>query len=312
MHPVIRLLCGAVMAMSAVLAAALLPSPAAAQVRIFACEPEWAALAEEIGGGDVTAESATHGRQDAHYIRARPSLIARIRRADLLFCSGADLEEGWLPVLMDRGAPVGVQPGRPGHLMAADHVTVLGRPEVVDRSHGHIHPGGNPHVHLDPRNILLLADELAGRLERLDPSNAEAYRARLASFRERWTAALAGWTVRAARLVGTPVVVHHEAWIYLIRWAGLHRAAVLEPLPGIPPTAGDLARTLDRARSAGARAILRAPFEPEGASDWLAGKAGIPVLELPFTVGGHPEADDIFGLFETTLALLEEGIGHRP
>ena len=298
-------------AAAGIIAATLLAPPAAAQVRVFACEPEWAALAEEIGGDDVTAHSATHGRQDPHYIRARPSLIARIRRTDLLFCSGAGLEEGWLPVLMQRGAPAGVQPGRPGHLMAADHVAVLDRPEVVDRSHGHIHPEGNPHVHLDPRNILLLAAELAGRLERLDPSNAEAYRARLASFRQRWTTALAGWTARAVRLAGMPVVVHHEAWAYLIRWSGLHRAATLEPLPGLPPTAGDLARTLDRARSAGARAILRAPYVPEDASDWLADKAGIPVLELPFTVGGQPGADDIFSLFETTLALLE-GVYHRP
>ena len=109
-----------------------------------------------------------------------------------------------------------------------------------------------------------------------------------------------------------PVVVHHEAWICPVRWAEPHRAAAPEPLPGIPPTAGDPARTLDRARSAGARAILRAPFEPQGASDRLVGKAGIPVPELPFAVGGQPEADGILGLFETTPALPEEGIGHRP
>lgn len=292
-----------------ILLAAALPAQAAA-LRVFACEPEWAALAEEIGGENVTVHSATHGRQDAHHVRARPSLIARIRRADLLFCSGAGLETGWLPILMRRGAPRTVQPGQPGHLMAAAHVEILERPEVLDRSMGDLHPEGNPHVHLDPRNVLRLADELAKRLERLDPANAEAYRARLRSFRSRWTDAMDGWTKRAARLAGTRIVVYHEAWVYLIRWAGLERTASLEPLPGIPPTAGDLARTLDRARGTGVRAILRTPYEPTEASDWLSGKTGIPVLELPFTVGGQPGVDDLFGLFDTTLARLE-GIGHR-
>ncbi len=305
----IRVLQPSAVAAAAILLAAALPAQAAA-LRVFACEPEWAALAEEIGGENVTVYSATHGRQDAHHIRARPSLIARIRRADLLFCSGADLETGWLPILMQRGAPRAVQPGQPGHLMAAAHVEILEQPETLDRSQGDLHPEGNPHVHLDPRNILDLADELAKRLERIDPANAEAYRGRLGSFRNRWTDAMDGWRKRAARLAGMQVVVYHEAWVYLIRWAGLERAASLEPLPGIPPTAGDLARTLNRARSAEARIILRAPFEPTEAANWLSGKAGIPVLELPFTVGGQPGVDDLFDLFEKTLALLE-GSGHR-
>ena len=185
-----------------VLGAAALSSPATADVRVFACEPEWAALANAIGGDDVIVHSATHGGQDAHHVRARPSLIAKVRRADVLFCSGAELESGWLPVLMQRGARHVVQPGQPGHIMAADHVPILDRPDNIDRSLGDIHPSGNPHVHLDPRNVATLASELSRRLERIDPDNAEAYRSRLVSFRAGWAEALEGWSERAARLRG--------------------------------------------------------------------------------------------------------------
>ena len=305
------------MAVAAALATAVLgtaaPLPAAGetQLRILACEPEWAALAAEIGGGDVIVHSATHGRQDAHHIRARPSLIAKVRRADVLICSGAGLEVGWLPVLMQRGARRIVQPGQPGHIMAADHVELLERLETFDRSMGDIHPDGNPHVHLDPRNIAALAEVLTGRLAHIDPVRANAYRQRLASFRARWADAMAGWRERATGLRGMKVVVHHKAWAYLLRWAGLRRIASLERVSGVPPTASHLAEVLELARNAGAKAILRAPHEPEDAADWLSGKTGIQVVELPFTVGGQPQASDLFSLFDSTLALLEEA-NDRP
>ncbi len=294
------------MALAGALAAALLAPAAEAQVRVLACEPEWAALAAEIGGDDVIVHSATHGGQDAHHIRARPSLIAKARGADLLFCSGAGLEAGWLPLLLERGARRIVQPGQPGHIMAADHVEVLERPEAVDRSMGDIHPEGNPHVHLDPRNIAVLAEVLASRLAHIDPDRAAAYRQRLASFRARWAAAMEGWRKRAEALRGMKVAVHHKAWVYLVGWTGLERVAALERVSGVPPTASHLADVLEAVRGSGARAILRAPYDPEDASEWLSGRTGIPAVELPFTVGGRPEAGDLFSLFDSTLGLLEE------
>ena len=289
-----------------VLGLAVVSSPATAEVRVLACEPEWAALAKAIGGGDLVVHSATHGRQDAHHVRARPSLIAKVRRADVLFCSGAELESGWLPVLMQRGARHQIQPGQPGHIMAADHVPVLDRPDTIDRSLGDIHPSGNPHVHLDPRNVEALASELSRRLERVDPENAPAYRSRLASFRTGWAEALEGWSERVGRLQGMKVIVYHEAWAYLVQWGGLTRVASLEALPGIPPSAAHLRDVLEQARGGGAEVILRAPYEPRDASSWLSERTGIPVVELPYTVGGHPEASDLISLFDVTLTLLEE------
>ena len=117
---------------------------------------------------------------------------------------------------------------------------------------------------------------------------------------------MAGWRERAEKLRGMKVFVHHKAWVYLLRWAELERVAALERVSGMPPTASHLAEVLELARGSGAKAILRAPYDPEDASEWLSGKTGIPAVELPFTVGGHPEATDLFSLFDSTLALLEE------
>ena len=281
-------------------------SPAFAEVRIFACEPEWAALASEVGGAAVSVHAGTHGRQDPHYIRMRPSLIEHVRRADVLFCTGAGLEDGWLPVLLQLGASASLQHGQPGHLIASEHVRLLDPPSVVDRRPGHVHAEGNPHVQLLPENIGYMATELARRLVAIDPENTETYRRQLSAFQERWRGATAGWMERSSRLAGMSVVAYHEAWAYLYEWTGIRQAAAIERLPGVPPTVSHLQEVLELARSAGARAILRAPYEPTKGMEWLSDRAGIPIVELPFTVGGLDGVDNLFDLFDVTLALLEE------
>ena len=236
----------------------------------------------------------------------RPSLIEHVRRADVLFCTGAGLEDGWLPVLLQLGASASLQHGQPGHLIASEHVRLLDPPSVVDRRPGHVHAEGNPHVQLLPENIGYMATELARRLVAIDPENTETYRRQLSAFQERWRGATAGWMERSSRLAGMSVVAYHEAWAYLYEWTGIRQAAAIERLPGVPPTVSHLQEVLELARSAGARAILRAPYEPTKGMEWLSDRAGIPIVELPFTVGGLDGVDNLFDLFDVTLALLEE------
>ena len=283
-----------------------LSSPATADVQVFACEPEWAALAREVGGERVNAYSATHARQDPHHIRARPSLISRIRRADLVVCSGADLEVGWLPLLMQRGAPAGVQPGTDGYMMAADHVPVLEIPTVVDRSLGDVHPGGNPHVHLNPENLVILAKELSGRLIKIDPQNTDYYQKRLVEFQSTWRTTIDGWKTRVSRLSGMPVMVHHKSYTYLIDWIGLKEVATLEVKPGIPPTASHLNGLLRSASAQKVKAILRTPYDPADASEWLSSKTGIAALELPYTVERDAPPGSLAKLFDSSIAVLEK------
>src|SRR5262245_16944229 len=182
----------------AALGLALAWLPALAALNVFACEPEWGALAEELGGDKVSAYSATTALQDPHRIEARPSLIARIRSADLLICSGSELEIGWLPLLLTQSGNRKIQLGTPGYLEASQYVAKLEVPKVIDRAMGDIHPGGNPHVHTDPRNIAKVAAVLEERLAQLDPGNAGTYHSRAKSFLERWQTAIARWEKEAA------------------------------------------------------------------------------------------------------------------
>jgi zinc/manganese transport system substrate-binding protein len=286
-------------------ALALLPVTVTASMRIFSCEPEWASLLAELAGGHAEVVTATTAQQDPHYIQARPSLIAQMRRADLVVCTGAGLESGWLPVLMARGGNPGVKPGTDGYFEAADYVPMRDVPRRLDRAEGDIHARGNPHIQLDPHNIQRVAQVLGERLVTLDPGNAADYRQRLEDFSRRWEDALQRWETEAASLKGMPIVVHHDSWSYLNHWLGLNQVGTLEPKPGIPPNSGHLAELLDTLKSTQARAIIRAPFEEARASEWLSKRTGIMMLELPYTVGGNTQATDLFGLFDSTIGLLQ-------
>jgi zinc/manganese transport system substrate-binding protein len=281
-------------------------SNASAAIRILACEPEWASLAQELAGDKATIHSATSGRQDVHRITARPSLIAKMRRADLVICTGADLEIGWLPLLLRKAGNPNVLPGKPGYLEAASYVSLREIPTSIDRSEGDVHPQGNPHIQTDPHNITRVAQVLGERLAVIDPDNAEVYRQRLADFNRRWKAALARWEQQARDLKGMPIVTQHKSWIYLIEWLGLQRVAVLEEKPGIPPGAGHLAGIAQQLQQKPANVIIRAAYQSPRASEWLTEHSKVPAVALPFTVGGSDEAGDLFSLFDETLRLLKQ------
>jgi zinc/manganese transport system substrate-binding protein len=275
-------------------------------LNVFSCEPEWAALVEELAGDEVVLTVATTAFQDPHMLQARPSLIAGARNADLLICTGADLEIGWLPLLLRRAGNPAIQPGSPGHFMAADHVRRIEIPASVDRSQGDVHPQGNPHIHLHPRNIERVAEALAERLAELDAANAATYRANAADFLARWSEARGRWAERAAALAGMRLVSHHRSFSYLADWLKLDIVATLEPKPGIPPSGAQLSRLLEQLTPAPPAGIIRAQFENEKPAHWLSDRLNIPVIEMAFTVGGADAAADLFGLYEHTIATLED------
>jgi zinc/manganese transport system substrate-binding protein len=288
------------------IALCLAPFAARAELDVFTCEPEWAELAREIGGDLVDAESATTALQDPHYIQARPSLIADVRNADLLVCSGAQLEIGWLPVLLRKSNNREVMPGNPGYFEASLFVQRLGETTGVDRSQGDIHPQGNPHVQTNPHNVSLIARALAERMAELDPENAESYRSGFEDFKTRFDAAIAKWEQRAAPLEGLRVITHHKSWIYLEDWLGLEEVANLEPIPGLPPTAGHLSTLVSRFGEGGADVIIRSPYQDDRASEWLMRRTDIPAIVLPLTVGGTEEATDLFALYDDIVDRLLE------
>ncbi|MDM0115945.1 zinc ABC transporter substrate-binding protein [Variovorax sp. J22R133] len=285
----------------------LLASPANAALRVFACEPEWGALAQELGGSLVDVTVATTALQDPHQIQAKPSLIARARNADLVVCTGAELEIGWLPVLLQQAGNAKLQPGQPGNFAAADFVRKLEVPTQVDRSQGDVHAAGNPHIQTDPRNIAVVAAALGARLQQIDPSHAADYAKAQADFTQRWQQAMTRWSTQAAPLKGVSVVSQHNAFVYLYDWLGLKEVAVLEPKPGVEPTASHLQGVQATLKDKPARMVIHAAYQDPRPSEWLSKNTGIPVVKLPFTVGGTEGAKDLFGLFDDTVARLLAG-----
>jgi len=283
------------------------PITTQAKVRVFACEPEWKSLSQEIGKNYVEVFSATSATQDPHYIRTKPSLISKIRKADLLICSGSDLEVGWLPILLSK-AHKNIQIGKIGNLMASEFVPKIGKSKILDRSMGDIHPSGNPHIHLNPHNILLIARELNDRLKKIDPNNSKNYQKNHDNFVSKWKNSIKLWEVRALKLKGIKIVVHHKSFSYLIDWLKLDEIATLESKPGIAPTSRHLESLLIALRKDPAKFIIKTPFDPEDASDWISRKTKIKDLILPYTVGEDKENNNLFSLFDNTINLMLEAV----
>ncbi len=281
-----------------------LSAPAHAALKVLATTPDWAALTTELGGDKVNIYTATSAFQDVHRVDAKPSLVARARSADLVVATGADLEIGWMPVLLQDSGNPKIQPGNPGYFEAAPQVRLLEVPSAVDRSMGDIHPLGNPHVTLNPHNIAIIATALSARLAQVDPGNAAFYQQRGADFQKRWAAATAKWEAAAAPLRGVGVVVIHRDQVYLCNWLGLKELAAIEPKPGVPPSAGYLAELVTKLSATPPKMILRNAYNDPKAAEWLAERVHAPVVLLPYSVGGTPEAKDLFGLFDDTLNRL--------
>lgn len=254
-----------------------------ASLNIFACEPEWAALAKELGGDKLDIYSATTALQDAHHVQARPSLIAKTRRADLIVCSGAELEVGWLPLLLRKAGNSNVM-GSGGQFFAADYVEALEVPGKADRSLGDIHVEGNPHVHTAPENILLIAEALSQKLKELDAENAEFYEMKFAAFKKAWNVAMQRWEQQKSVLDGVEVISHHRFWSYLNHWLGLKLVATLEPVPGVSPSSSHLASLIETSKQENVRFIMRTSFVNEKPAEWLSDKTGLNVIVLPASV----------------------------
>lgn len=277
--------------------------PASAKLNVFACEPEWGSLVQELAGDKVDVSVGTSALQDVHQIDAKPSLIAKVRRANLVVCTGADLEVGWLPQLIRQSGNQKIATG-PGYFLAVSQVQTLDKPTQLDRAAGDLHPQGNPHIQMDPYRVLKVAKALSARLSAMDTANAASYQQRFDDFSNRWKAATIRWEAKAAPLKGKKVVVHHISWVYLNKWLGLQQIGALEPKPGVPPTSGHLSSLISTTKSQGTYAIISAAYQDQKPARWLQERTGVPVVVLPYTVGGDAQSRDLFGFFDSTIDKL--------
>lgn len=284
-------------------------SAASAQAfSVFACEPEWAALTRVLVP-NAKVYVATHVGQDPHHIEARPALIARMRQADLVVCTGAGLESGWLPVLQQRAGNAKVN----DVFYASDHVVMIDpQPAAIGTPWaGDVHAEGNPHVHLDPRNLLLVSQALAERLQSELPAQKAAIGQRLRAFEGLWQENIDRWRQSAAPLRGQQVAAQHATFGYLWDWLGIKMVADLEPKPGMAPTPGHLQRLLAGFRLKPPMAVVVASYQDPRPGRWLTGQLGtqVPLFIMPSTVPELADAqaltDWMDGLIRSLLPLAK-------
>lgn len=299
---------------SLLLGVAALPFAAHADLNIFATVPEWGALSAELGGDKVKVFTATAALQDPHRIQARPSLIGRARTAQLVVATGAELEIGWLPVVLRDSANPEIQEGRPGYFEAARYAQMRDIPSTVDRSMGDVHAQGNPHIQTDPRNLVPVARALSQRMGELDAANRDYYAARLQTFLTGWDSNLARWAVQAKPLAGARIWAQHDGFPYLNAWLGLEQVGTLEPRPGVDPSVAYLGEVLQRQKTLQGQMIITAAYQSDSPSKWFSERTGLPVVILPFTVGGNAQAKTLDALYDDTVTRLLAALasGKKP
>ena len=282
----------------------IISNSALAKIKVFTCEPEWTSLVKEITKNKAVVYQAISGKQDPHKIQARPSLIAKVRNSDLLVCSGADLEIGWLPVLIEKAANNKIKVGTLGYFEATSVIDVIDKKSNVDRSMGDQHPYGNPHIHLNPHNILIVGQEIVKRLSKIDPNNSKIYQENFASFQSKFSNKILEWENKAKVLVNKNIISHHADINYLVQWLKLNLLSTIENKPGIPPSASQMKKLVDDFKDSNILAINSFIMNPAKPSNWLSNKLQAPKVSLHYTVGSQNNIKNLFDLFEENLRIL--------
>lgn len=286
--------------------------PAQGVVRVVTSTADFASIAQSVGGKRVEAVSLAKGYQDPHFVEPKPSFILRLSRADLLIVAGLDLETGYLPPLLDQSRNGRIRPGSPGYLDASVGCEILERPTgVVTRAMGDVHPFGNPHYWLDPRNGRVIARAIAAKLSALDPPGAAEYRANLTAFESRLAEGEKRWDALLAPFAGTELVTYHNSWPNFLKRFKLIAAGYVEPKPGVPPSPAHTIQLINLMRARRIPLILMEPYFDERGPQSIARKAGAKVLTFIPSVLGVPQAKDYVALFDYDVKLLADALKSR-
>jgi zinc/manganese transport system substrate-binding protein len=280
------------------------PAAAADKIRVVATIPDLKALTEEVGGNLVEVESLARGTQNAHELEIRPSLMLKLRRADLLVENGLELDS-WAEVAVQGANNPKIVRGAPGRIDASRGIQVLDVPAArVDRSMGDVHPLGNPHYSLDPGMAPIITQNIVDGLARFAPEHRAAFEKNREAFLARLNEAMARWTRALEPLKGARVVVYHPQWIYILNRFGLTQAATLEDRPGIPASPAHLTRVIRQMKEERIRVIIVEPWNDVKLATRVADEAGAKAVVLASMVGGVKGADSYIGAIDHNVNAL--------
>jgi zinc/manganese transport system substrate-binding protein len=278
-------------------------TPAFAKFNIAATLPWIGSIASEIGKDKVRITSFVKPTQDPHFVEAKPSMILDVRKADILMYNGMDLEIGYLPVLVESSKNPKIQTANPGNFDCSKFIEPIEIPTVVDRSMGDVHPQGNPHYQLSPKNILRVAEGMAEVLSRADPENASFYLKNFSSFKQRLQEKQKEWS--AIPLRGKKFLAYHKFFEYLASEFGFEIIGYIEPKPGIPPSAGHIGKLIEMIRKTKPDGILSLSYYGQKEVNFLSQKTGVKSIIVPHDVGETEKVKDWFSLMDQVLKSLE-------
>jgi len=288
----------------AVIALFVSPVGAADKIRVVATIPDLKALTEEVGGKLIDVETLARGTQNAHELEIRPSLMVKLRRADILVENGLELDS-WAEVAVQGANNPNIVRGAPGRVDVSRGIQVLEVPSTrVDRSMGDVHPLGNPHYSLDPGMAPVITQNIVDALGRFAPDHRVEFEKNRQAFLARLDEAMARWTRAMEPLKGARVVVYHPQWIYLLSRFGLSQAATLEDRPGIPASPAHLTRVIRQMKEERIKVIIVEPWNDLKLANRIADEAGAKAVVLASMVGGVKGADSYIGAIDHNVNAL--------
>lgn len=276
----------------------LLPLTLFAHLNIAVSYPYIGAITKSIGGKHIKTVILAKGNWDPHFVVPRPSLISKMRNADALIMNGAQLEIGWLPALLRRAANSKTKVGAKSFLNLSHYVELINKPTTVDRSGGDIHPDGNPHFHLDPKNIIVLAKTIEKFLISIDSEHADIYQANYENFSASWEKKMKIWQEKMASKKGMKVIQFHNNLAYFNKAYGLDNIGTIEPLPGIPPSSRHIIKTIKLIKDKEPCCILHDVYHSTKTAEFIRDKTGIKIILMPHDIGALETIDDLTSLFD--------------
>jgi len=276
----------------------LLPLSLLAHLNIAVSYPYIGAITKSIGKDHVKTVVLAQGNWDPHFVVPRPSLISKLRRADALIMNGGQLEIGWLPPLIKRANNRNVIPSASTFLNLSHQLELINKPTSVDRAKGDIHPDGNPHFHLDPNNILILARSITAFLSNMDREHKTIYETNLHDFEQDWQKHMKEWEAKMASKKGMKVIQFHDNLAYFNKAYGLKTIGTIEPLPGIPPSSRHTMELIGLIKEERPCCILHDVYHSTKTAEYIGAKTGLKIILMPHDIGALESVDSLVALFD--------------
>jgi len=263
----------------------------AQKLRVITSTTDLKALTEVVTGDLAEVDAMARPTQNPHDLEVRPSLMIKVRRADAMIVNGLELDD-WADVVAQGANNPNVIPGAPGRIDASRGIPVLEVPKTrVDRSMGDVHPVGNPHYTLDPGMASIVTQNILEGLARIAPQHRAAFERNRQQFLARVDEAVGRWTKMLEPYKGSPVVVNHALWIYLLTRFGIVQVGTVEERPGIPATATHIVKLVNLMKEDRVKAVIAEPWSDFKLVQRIAQEAGASAAILAATVGSVKGTD---------------------